>query len=36
MPRYFKPWDEGLPTLRRALSALGDIKILLEGRRSSR
>jgi hypothetical protein len=26
MPRYFKPWDAGLPALRQQLTAVGDIK----------
>src|SRR5262249_56553477 len=26
MPRYFKPWDEGLPKLRGELSAVGEIE----------
>jgi len=26
MPRYFRPWEEGLPKLRERLSAVGDIK----------
>ena len=26
MPRYFKPWSEGLPALRKQLKKLGDIK----------
>jgi hypothetical protein len=28
MPRYFKPWEEGLPKLRAQLSAVGDLKYL--------
>ena len=28
MPRYFRPWDQGLPKLRAQLSAVGEIKYL--------
>jgi hypothetical protein len=28
MPRYFKPWEEGLPQLRGQLQRLDDIKYL--------
>jgi hypothetical protein len=31
MPRYFKPWEAGLPRLRGNLSAVGDIKYFSKG-----
>ncbi len=33
MPRYFKPWDEGLPKLREKLTRLDDIKELSKSER---
>jgi hypothetical protein len=34
MPRYFRPWDEGLPKLREQLSAVGDIKYFTKKERA--
>ncbi len=33
MPRYFKPWEEGLPKLRAQLSAVGDLKYLSKAKK---
>ena len=35
MPRYFKPWDQGLPQLRAQLTRLEDIKSLSKAQRQS-
>ena len=35
MPRYFKPWDQGLPQLREQLMRLDDIKQLNQAQRQS-
>ena len=35
MPRYFKPWDEGLPKLRDQLVRVDDIKYLSRGEKQS-
>ena len=35
MPRYFKPWDQGLPKLRDQLARLDDIKYLSKAQKQS-
>ena len=35
MPRYFKPWDQGLPRLRSELSRVDDIKYLSKNEKQS-
>ena len=35
MPRYFKPWDQGLPKLRDQLARLDDIRYLSKGQKQS-
>ena len=35
MPRYFKPWDQGLPKLRDRLARLDDIKYLSKAQKQS-
>jgi hypothetical protein len=35
MPRYFKPWDQGLPKLREQLALVSDIKYLSKAERQS-
>jgi hypothetical protein len=35
MPRYFKPWNEGLPKLRAQLTAVADIKYLSKAQKQS-
>jgi hypothetical protein len=35
MPRYFRPWEQGLPELRRQLGAVGDSRFLSKAQKQS-